>query len=129
MANIEVLFSDVNLYAGKTQSELVRNADSLNQNIACIFETPRKSKWFRPRLGCDVGKHLFEPIDDVTAGRIQYDMERALTDNGEYRIVFDQIVVIPDPQNDQYFVNIQYRAPELEARQFTFQFNLSRGFS
>jgi len=129
MAIIDVLYSDVNLYAGVTQNELVKNEHSLNQNIACIFETPKRSKWFRPRLGSDVGKHLFEPIDDVTASRIQYDMERALEDNGEFRIVFDQIIVIPDPQNSQYFVNIRYRAPELEARQFTFQFNLARGFS
>lgn len=129
MANIDVIYSDINLYAGKVPSELVLNADSLNQNIACIFETPKKSRWFRPRLGSEVNKHLFEPIDSVTASRIQYDMERALADNGEMRLIFDQIVVLPDPQNEQYFVDIRYRAPSLEAQQFTFQFNLSRGFS
>lgn len=129
MSRIDVLYSDINLYAGKLPNELVLNADSLNQNIACIFETPKKSRWFRPRVGSDVNKHLFEPIDSVTASRIKYDMERALQDNGEQRIVFDSITVIPDPARDQYFVDIRYRAPTLEAQQFTFQFNLSRGFS
>lgn len=128
MANIEVLYSDININAGLTPAELVRNQDSLNQNIATIFDTPKKSRWFRPRIGSDVGRYLFDPIDEVTANRIQFDMEKALVENGEQRLVFDQVVVIPDPQNEQYFVSIAYRAPELEARQFTFQFNLSRGF-
>lgn len=125
---IEVLYSDVHLQAGAVPQELVFNADSLNQNIASIFETKKKSRWFRPRIGSDVSSHLFEPIDEITASRIRYDMERALADNLEHRLVFDEIVVIPDPAQEQYYVSITYRAPELDARQFTFTFNLARGF-
>lgn len=129
MANVEVIYSDVNLTAGLEPNELVFNAESVNQNIASIFDTPLRSKWHRPRIGSDVNRYLFEPIDDITSERIKYAMERALEDNYERRVVFTRIDVLPDPANDQYFVNIQYRAPELEAREFTFQFNLSRGYS
>lgn len=128
MANITVLYSDVNLMAGVEPNELVLNSSSVNQNIANIFDTPRKSKWFRPRIGSDVNRHLFEPIDDITASKIKYSMTRALDDNFERRVIFTDITVIPDPANDQYFVSIRYRAPELEAQEVTFQFNLSRGF-
>jgi phage baseplate assembly protein W len=129
MANIDVIYSDINLAAGQDPAELVINADSINQNIASIFETPVGSKWFRPTIGSNVNRHLFEPIDDITASKIKYSMEQALGENGESRIVFTDVTVKPDPRNAQYFVNIYYRAPELEAREYNFQFNLSRGFS
>jgi len=129
MANIEVLYSDINLSAGQEPSEIVTNGDAINQNIAAIFETPKGSKWFRPTVGSDVNRHLFEPIDDITASKLKYSMERALEENGEYRIIFSSISVIADPTNAQYYVKIMYRAPELEERDYNFQFNLSRGFS
>lgn len=128
MANIEVIYSDVNLAAGIEPRELVVNSDSINQNIANIFDTPKKSKWHRPRVGSDINRHLFEPIDDLTAERIKYDMARALDENGEHRLIINQVIVLPDPENAQYYVEIRYSAPELEAREFSFQFNLSRGF-
>lgn len=129
MANVEVVYSDINLSAGLEPSELVFNSDSVNQNIASIFDTPKLSKWHRPQIGSDVNRFLFEPIDDITSDRIKYAMERALEENFETRVIFTLIEVIPDPGNDQYYVNVQYRAPMLEAREFTFQFNLSRGFN
>ena len=125
---IEVVYSDVNLLAGVEPDELVFNDRALNQNIAAILDTPIGSKWFRPRIGSNLNRHLFEPIDEITAEKIRRDLASALEANYERRLVFTRIEVIPDPQNEQYFVSLEYTAPELESRMFTFQFNYSRGF-
>lgn len=119
-------FSDVNFMAGAQPTELVFDSDSINQNIAAILDTPKGSKWFRPEIGSNVHRYLFEPIDDITSDRIRSEIESALSENGETRVVFQQVDVLPDPQNEQYYVNIQYRVPALEDREFSYQFNLQR---
>lgn len=128
MSKFDVVYSDVNFVAGVEPSEIVTNEQAINQNIAMIFDTPYKSKWYRPRIGSNIHKYLFEPIDQTTADRIRFDMLQALSENGEWRVVFDAVLVLPDPENEQYFVMIRYRAPDLEDRQYTFQFNLVRGY-
>lgn len=129
MANIEILYSDVNMRAGSNPAELVFNEKSVEQNILSIFETQVGSKWFRPTIGSNISRYLFEPIDMITAERIRFDMAQTLQDNGEFRVRFTLIEVLPDVLNEQYYVNIEYEAPELDQRKYTFQFNLSRGFS
>lgn len=126
MASFEVIFSDVNLRAGLDPKELVTNAESLNQNIEQIFETPYESKWFRPEIGSNIQKYLFEPIDDITSDRLRSEMQVALNANGEGRMVFTEITVIPDAPNEQYFVRLVYDAPALSARNISFTFNLKR---
>ena len=125
----QTIFSDVNLRAGNSPEELVKNEHTINQNIGAIFETPVGSKWYRPRIGSGVNKYLFDPIDTITANRIRREMEQALYSNGETRIEFGTIEVLPDVENQQYFVNIPYTSPFLEARQYNYQFNLSRGLT
>lgn len=124
----EVIYSDVNLDAGEDPHEIVTNEDALNQNIAAILDTPIGSKWFRPEIGSQIDSFLFDPIDEVTADRIKFEMETALERNGENRIVFDRVDVIPDPQNSQYYVNIEYSSPALDTGKGNFTFNLAQGY-
>jgi len=122
-------YSDISFSIDYVPNEIVADADAINQNITIIFDTPIRSKWFRPRNGSNVNRWLFDPIDDVTAQNIKHDMELALYNNQEFRVQFTSIVVIPDYDNTQYYVEIQYIAPELEKQNQTFVFNLSRGIA
>jgi phage baseplate assembly protein W len=121
------LYSDVNFTPIIRPVEIVTDADSINQNIAAIFDTPVGSKWFRPSIGSNVNALLFDPIDDITSDALRYEMETALRRNGENRVNFTEVIVIPDPDNLQYYVEIHYNAPQLMLRNQIFRFNLSRG--
>lgn len=121
------IYSDINFRVSVQPKQIVTDADAVNQNIAAIFDTPVRSKWFRPRIGSNINSYLFEPIDDITADNIRREMEIALESNGEFRVIFNTVQVIPDPDNQQYYVEISYTAPELEKQNQTFKFNLQRG--
>lgn len=121
------IYSDVNFNPIIRPVELVTDGDAINQNIAAIFDTPVGSKWFKPPIGCNINALLWEPIDDITSDAIRYEMETALRRNGENRINFTNVIVLPDPDNQQYYVEIHYNAPQLNARNQVFRFNLSRG--
>jgi phage baseplate assembly protein W len=108
---------------GLNLEELVLDSDSINQNLIAIFETPPGSKWFRPELGSMIERFLFEPIDEITAGKIRSEISTVLEQNGEYRLIFNEILVIPDPSNARYYVKITYSVPTLQNR-FSFNFNL-----
>ena len=119
------LFSDINFRVNSTPEELVVDAESINQNILSIFETPVGSKWFRPTIGSLVAKYLFEPIDGITAERLRSEMLHTLETNGEFRVKFDDIEVVPDPAHEQYYVRISYSSPALNNK-YSFDFNLFR---
>lgn len=123
MATLKPIFSDINFRMGSSREELVLDAASINQNIIAIFETQPGSKWFRPEVGSLVDRYLFEPIDEITADKIQTEMSTVLEQNGEFRVFFNEVIVIPDPPNAQYYVKITYSVPALQ-NQFSFNFNL-----
>jgi phage baseplate assembly protein W len=108
---------------GSNLEELVVDSSSINQNLIAIFETPPGSKWFRPEIGSMIERFLFEPIDEITAGKIRSEISTILDQNGEYRLIFNEILVVPDPSNAQYYVKITYSVPTLQNK-FSFNFNL-----
>lgn len=121
------IYSDINFDPINIPQELVLDADAVNQNIAAIIDTPIGSKWFRPRIGSNIQALLFEPIDDVTSDALRYELETTLRRNGENRVFFKEVIVLPDPDNQRYYVEIHYTAPQLQVRNQIFKFNLSRG--
>lgn len=121
------LYSDINYRPRVTPVEVLYDGAAINQNIAMIFDTPKKTKWFRPHIGSNINALLFEPLDDVTADQLKYSMSTALSTNGEYRVQFTDVVVMPDIINQQYYCEVHYEAPELSLRKQVFKFNLSRG--
>ena len=121
--SVKATYSDINFRVLDKPEELVIDAESINQNILAIFQTPIGSKWFRPKIGSNVEKYLFEPIDETTSRNIRDEMISTLEDNSEFRVQFDEVLVIPDPSNAQYYVKITYSVPTLDNK-YTFNFNL-----
>jgi phage baseplate assembly protein W len=123
-----VTFSDINLGAGTISPyELVSDIDSINQNIMLIAATPKRSKIWRPEIGSNIVDYLFDPIDGQTANAIRVELLKALEENYEYRVVVVQMEVIPDVQNQSYYVDIDYRVPAIGKSIKDFQFNLNKG--
>lgn len=122
----EVVYSDVNVELGRTSSyELVYNEDAIKTSILSIIRTRRGSRPFRRNFGSGILDMLFDPIDNVTAMRIRTYLQEDIGAN-EPRLVLSLIEVLPDYDNQTYFVNIEGSIPRLENRKFDFTFNLKR---
>jgi phage baseplate assembly protein W len=119
-------YSDISLYAGITQNALVFDEDSINQNILLILMTPIRSAWFNPTIGCMVMEYLFDPLDAFTAQKIRSEIMNVLPRNLETRVQITGVDVIPDFDNQNYYISIQYNVPSMDASKIVFNFNLAR---
>jgi phage baseplate assembly protein W len=120
-------YSDINLFLGTSDKNLlVTDVNAVNQNIMMILDTPKQSKWWRPRIGSNISKFLFEPIDDLTATKIKTEIVQVLESNGEFRVKLNYVDVIPDYDNEQYYVEVGYNSTLLNQNNLSFAFNMAR---
>lgn len=122
-----VVFSDINPDVTLDGPfELVYNEDAINKSLETIFSTPKYSRPFRRLFGSNVLNLLFDPIDPLTARMIGQELkDAALT--WERRISSVEILVLPDYDNQQYYVEVSYQIPRLGNKMVAYKFNLSRG--
>lgn len=120
------IFSDISLEPNQTQSALVYDTDAINQNLLMIFLSPPRTAWFDPMIGSLILTFLFDPVDDFQADKIRDEIMSVLPRNGETRVVITGCVVAPIPDEQIYYVSIQYDVPQLNAKDIVFNFNLGR---
>lgn len=122
-----VIYSDVNLDIGSESSlELVYNEDAINKSIVTILGTRKGTRVFRRNFGSYVYDILFDPIDDISVNRIKREIIDAISE-WEPRIVLTKTEVLPDYENQQYFVEMTYTIPALGNKVSSLNFNLSKG--
>nr|DAF93416.1 MAG TPA: Baseplate wedge protein [Myoviridae sp. ctshb19] len=124
MAQKTYKYSDVSLYADQTQKALVFDEQSVNQNILMILTTPIRSAWFNPSIGCLITEYLFDPVDDFTADKIKDEIISVLPRNLETRVVIKGVLVQPMPDDNMFYVTLEYDAPDLNKKDIVFNFNL-----
>ena len=120
----KVVFSDLNLSYDSRAAEpndMVFNEESLNKAIVTILGTRRGSRVFRRDFGSNLVDMLFEPIDEITAQRIESEILRAIGDY-ESRITMRSATVIPDYAEQRYFVELEYVIPQLNNKSSEFSY-------
>jgi phage baseplate assembly protein W len=125
----DIIYSDVNVDLGtRSPYELVYNEDAIKNSILTIIGTRRGSRPFRRTFGSSVLDLIFDPLDEITAMRIQSRLQDEIL-RYETRVAIERIEVLPDYNQDAFYVSIAGWMPELENRRFDFNFNLNRSSS
>jgi uncharacterized protein len=89
--------------------ELVRDADAIRQALMLLLSTRPGERIMRPDYGCDLGRLIFWPNDDTTAGLAIHYVRRAV-ERFEPRVVILAIDAGPVPDAaDQLEVILDYR--------------------
>lgn len=104
-------YSDVNPnYGLDGKGELLYSVDAINASIENIFGTFKRERLFIPEFGSDLPLLLFEPIDEITALKIQLETIDAIN-LWEPRVVVisSQASVVPIYEDNMYEVYIPYR--------------------
>lgn len=83
------------------------DVDSVKQSLRNLFMYNRGEKPFNPNFGSGVREMLFEPIDYVTAGAIEKEIEFMIR-NYEPRVELDAVQVEADPDNHSYQMRIDF---------------------
>lgn len=87
---------------------IVKNENAIKQALKNIMLTKTSEKVFDPEFGTNIWASLFEPMDDITADRIEQEIENVV---GQYetRISMQSVVVEPYPSENAYHIFINYR--------------------
>ena len=85
----------------------LKNSDAIARSLRNIVFTNRGEKFFNPNFGSDLKKSLFENLDEVTALTIKEEIEYTIV-NYESRVDLLDLAVVPDYDNNEYFVTIVY---------------------
>jgi phage baseplate assembly protein W len=132
MANLQatanastIVFSDVNPDVNvESHLELVYNEDSINKSIVTILSTRKKSRVFRRNFGSYLQDVLFDPMDQITVDRIKQEIVTAIRE-WEPRVTITTATVLPDYENQRYYVALEYTIPALGNKSAMFNFNLA----
>ena len=87
---------------------VVKDKAAIIQAVTALLLTNKGERPFKPDLGCDIRRSLFEPLDYATAGLIRSQVVEVL---GKYepRIAVENVVVTPDEESNGYEVELYFR--------------------
>lgn len=83
------------------------NENAIAQSIRNLLLTAHYERPFKPDLGSNLKKFLFEPIDNVTTSLIQDAIFMTLK-NYEPRIDIQEVVASPNYEENRYDVQIKF---------------------
>ena len=105
-------FTDINM--GLTKNPFtgdvsdVKNENAIKQSLKNIMMTKRTEKLFDPGFGTNIWDSLFEPLDELTADRIQQEVLNVVSQY-ETRIGVTDVEVEPYYDDNCYHVFVTYR--------------------
>lgn len=87
---------------------VVKDKAAIIQAVTALLLTNKGERPFKPDLGCDIRRSLFEPLDYATAGLIRSQVVEVL---GKYepRIDVENVRVTPDEESNGYEVELYFR--------------------
>lgn len=96
--NIHPIKKDINIH---TKEKAVINSMK-NLIMTNFYEKP-----FRPEIGSNIRRLLFEPINHLTSSQLERSITETIT-NYEKRVSIKKIIVSPAPDDNKYNVEMQF---------------------
>ena len=85
----------------------VKNETAIARSIRNLIMTQPGDRFFNPLLGSEVTGLLFENLDNLTASEIS-DQIRLTIENFEPRVTLTEVEVVPNYDNGEFNVSINY---------------------
>lgn len=108
---IEPNFLDIDLSFERNRRsgdiKTVNGIDSIVASVVNLINTNFYDKPFRPSIGSNVRKLLFENINALTSTFILQSVTQTIQ-NYEPRVTLLDVVVDPDPENNRYNIKIVF---------------------
>lgn len=83
------------------------NENAITQSVRNLLLTSHYERPFKPELGSNLKKFLFEPIDNITTSLIQDAIWYTLT-NYEPRIEIQEVVATPNYEENRYDITMSF---------------------
>lgn len=81
--------------------------EAIKQSLRNLVQMNRGDKPYHPEISCNVRNLLFEPGNDITALRLQQEIERVVNEY-EPRVQLSQVTVFLDGSGNGYNIAIRF---------------------
>jgi len=100
---------DLNFEAHPVTGDIVKKKDisAVIGSVYNILQTAFYERPFRPHMGGNLKKILFEPVDSLTANILRDEISLAINQY-EPRVKLEGILVVPDEDNHKYNVTLTF---------------------
>ena len=85
----------------------IKNETAIARSIRNLILTHNGERFFNPLLGSQVGRLLFENINELTASTVE-DEIRTTIENFEPRVDLTEVEAIPNYENGEFDVTLRY---------------------
>lgn len=121
-------YSDLNMFYQHSigpQGIRVYDADAIINSILTLLLTTKGEMFFAPSIGADIDNFLFEPIDEITAKRLQVALLSQIEEvDNRVRVDWANSSVIPDADNQFYDVALAFHVRGVDAQEFEHKFKI-----
>jgi phage baseplate assembly protein W len=111
MATLTKIYSDLDLTFNRlpvtNDVALSYDNQSVIRSVRNLLSTNFYERPFQPNLGSNIGKLLFEPINNITSDLITEEI-KIVINNFEPRAKIDKIIVQPNSDKNEYTVTLQF---------------------
>lgn len=111
MSLINRTFSDLDLdfTAHPVTKDVAKkvNEYAIASSIRNLLDTNHYERMFKPEIGSNLKKFLFEPIDNVTTSLIQDAIFETIK-NYEPRVTIQEVVAVPNYDQNRYDVRVSF---------------------
>jgi phage baseplate assembly protein W len=111
MSLINRTFSDLDLdfTAHPVTKDVTKkvNEYAIASSIRNLLDTNHYERMFKPEIGSNLKKFLFEPIDNVTTSLIQDAIFETIK-NYEPRVTIQEVVAVPNYDQNRYDVRVSF---------------------
>lgn len=83
------------------------DVNSVKQALRNLFFYQRGEKKFDPNFGSGIRAMLFEPVDNISAGILEKEIE-VMIENYEPRVLLDNVIVIASADTNDYEVRVDF---------------------
>lgn len=106
------IFTDIDISFSKhpiTDDVAIKiNENAIIQSVKNLIMTNYNERPFNPKLGSNINRMLFEPLDGISASIINKEIKNVI-DNFEPRATVEDIKVTPNQSEDGYNVILTFR--------------------
>lgn len=101
------MYKDLSLYS---QEPFTKDLVSIRDAIDILLSFSPNERLFNPEFGCNLDNLLFEPIDDITAKNILYEIYSGITRwDPRIRVNFNSSRIIPVKTENEYYLNLIFQ--------------------
>ena len=98
---------DFNIHPVRNDINLLINENAVITSVKNLILTNHYERPFRPDVGSNISRLLFEPIDNITSGSLRREIKETII-NFEPRVKIKKINVTPNYENNSYNVTIEF---------------------